>query len=83
MKAILFDLDGTLANSNPSILNAFKHMNQVNPDDNLLSTYIGPPLETTFLKLVNKLTKPFYIFDISTKILVFIKYLSMKVSKNC
>ncbi|GET74503.1 HAD hydrolase-like protein [Streptococcus dysgalactiae] len=52
MTAILFDLDGTLVDSSPGILNAFqytfKQMNHIVPDASLLSTYIGPPLETTF-----------------------------------
>ncbi|MGT2933636.1 HAD hydrolase-like protein [Streptococcus catagoni] len=52
MKAILFDLDGTLVDSSLGILNAFqrtfKQLDLSTPDKEVLSTYIGPPLETTF-----------------------------------
>ncbi|VTS26957.1 5'-nucleotidase [Streptococcus pseudoporcinus] len=52
MKNILFDLDGTLVDSSKGIINAFTYtftnINLEVPDVNLLSTYIGPPLETTF-----------------------------------
>ncbi|AEF26297.1 HAD hydrolase-like protein [Streptococcus parauberis] len=53
MTAILFDLDGTLVDSSQGIVNAFTHtfttLNITPPDITTLSTYIGPPLETTFL----------------------------------
>ncbi|WP_278925235.1 HAD hydrolase-like protein [Streptococcus canis] len=52
LKAILFDLDGTLVDSSSGILNAFRYtfdnMNQMCSTNKVLSTYIGPPLETTF-----------------------------------
>lgn len=51
-KHILFDLDGTLVNSSEGIINAFTYsfskMNTEVPDKTLLSTFIGPPLETSF-----------------------------------
>lgn len=53
MTSLLFDLDGTLVDSSIGILNAFrytfKQMEIDCPDDLILSTYIGPPLEVTFL----------------------------------
>lgn len=89
MTAILFDLDGTLVDSSPGILNAFqytfKQMNHIVPDASLLSTYIGPPLETTlepFLKIKTKLNKLFYILEHSTKNLESIKYLSTMTSRH-
>ncbi|HEL0565161.1 HAD hydrolase-like protein [Streptococcus equi subsp. zooepidemicus] len=52
MKAILFDLDGTLVDSSIGILNAFEYTFQKMkipcPDHSILSSYIGPPLEATF-----------------------------------
>lgn len=52
MKAIFFDLDGTLVDSSQGILNAFKfsfdQLNHDCPSIEELSNYIGPPLETTF-----------------------------------
>lgn len=53
MTALLFDLDGTLVDSSKGIVNAFTHtfetFNITPPGVTTLSTYIGPPLETTFL----------------------------------
>ncbi|VTS47646.1 5'-nucleotidase [Streptococcus porcinus] len=58
MKNILFDLDGTLVDSSKGIINAFTYtftnINLEVPDVNLLSTYIGPPLETTFSNYFSK-----------------------------
>lgn len=52
MKNLLFDLDGTLVDSSQGIINAFTYtftqMNLEVPDVKVLSTFIGPPLETTF-----------------------------------
>ncbi|MGT2772234.1 HAD-IA family hydrolase [Streptococcus marimammalium] len=54
MTTLLFDLDGTLANSSKGILNAFKYtiekLNLPAHSNNQLLEYIGPPLETTFTK---------------------------------
>ncbi len=54
MKSILFDLDGTLVDSSPGIKAAFRYafksLQLPLPDDDTLSTFIGPPLETTFGK---------------------------------
>lgn len=48
----LFDLDGTLTDSQEGIINAFKYtikkMNLEKRDDNSLKKYIGPPLNETF-----------------------------------
>ncbi|MFS1664181.1 HAD hydrolase-like protein [Streptococcus sp. zg-JUN1979] len=52
MAYLLFDLDGTLVNSSTGIKNAFYHsfteLGLTHPNDKTLSTFIGPPLETTF-----------------------------------
>lgn len=52
MNSILFDLDGTLVDSSLGIKAAFryafKQLNLSTPDNKHLSTFIGPPLETTF-----------------------------------
>lgn len=52
MNSILFDLDGTLIDSSIGIKTAFRYtFNQLKLprlDDKHLSTFIGPPLETTF-----------------------------------
>lgn len=52
MKFVLFDLDGTLVDSSLGIKSAFNYTFEklqlpLQPD-NKLSTFIGPPLETTF-----------------------------------
>ena len=52
MKFVLFDLDGTLVDSSLGIKSAFnyafKKLQLPLQPDNKLSTFIGPPLETTF-----------------------------------
>ncbi len=52
MKYLLFDLDGTLANSSKGIKAAFRYtfssLQLCLPSDKELSTFIGPPLEVTF-----------------------------------
>ncbi|MGT2887854.1 HAD hydrolase-like protein [Streptococcus didelphis] len=52
MNSILFDLDGTLVDSSLGIINAFQEtfdkLQLLTPDVKVLSSYIGPPLETTF-----------------------------------
>lgn len=52
MTTLLFDLDGTLIDSSPGILAAFRYsfaqMNWACPDQAELMTFIGPPLEVTF-----------------------------------
>lgn len=52
MKAILFDLDGTLIDSSRGIKNGFAHtfkkLGIPFPDEDTLRTFIGPPLEDTF-----------------------------------
>lgn len=51
-KNILFDLDGTLVDSSQGIINsliyAFEKMATNLPDKSTLSSFIGPPLETSF-----------------------------------
>ncbi|MCS4487958.1 HAD hydrolase-like protein [Streptococcus sciuri] len=52
LKHLFFDLDGTLVNSSKGIKNAFKYtfskLDMPTPNEKILSTFIGPPLETTF-----------------------------------
>ncbi|MGI6106324.1 MAG: HAD hydrolase-like protein [Lachnospiraceae bacterium] len=52
--AILFDLDGTLTDSGPGILNAaeytFRRFGMPVPDRQALRVFVGPPLEMTFKK---------------------------------
>lgn len=54
MKAILFDLDGTLSNSKEGITKcvqyALKHFGIEEPDLDKLDVFIGPPLVDSFMK---------------------------------
>lgn len=54
MKAILFDLDGTLSNSKEGITKcvqyALKHFGIDEPDRDKLEVFIGPPLVDSFMK---------------------------------
>ena len=54
MKAILFDLDGTLTDSGEGIMNcaklALNHYGIEVPDEQALRVFVGPPLAETFLK---------------------------------
>ena len=49
---ILFDLDGTLTESGPGIINSARHALAANghpdPGDDVLRTFVGPPLEGSF-----------------------------------
>lgn len=51
-KAILFDLDGTLNNSGPgiieSVLYAYRHLCIQEPPEDRLSLFVGPPLSESF-----------------------------------
>ena len=53
MKAILFDLDGTLIDSSEGITKsaqyALSHFGISEPDRNSLFFFIGPPLINTFM----------------------------------
>lgn len=53
-KYILFDLDGTLTDSKPGILNcvqyALEKMGRPEPDRDKLNCYVGPPLHKSFEK---------------------------------
>lgn len=57
LKNLFFDLDGTIVDSGTGIINGFRyafdqlHLPQLS--DSTLNTFIGPPLETTFLTLSN------------------------------
>lgn len=55
MTNLLFDLDGTLVDSSPGVLNAFRHafseLDIPCPDKKELMTLIGPPLTVTFEKM--------------------------------
>lgn len=54
LKYILFDLDGTLTESAPGIMNslkyAFKKLGDSVPDDSVLKKFVGPPLIESFMK---------------------------------
>lgn len=53
-KALLFDLDGTLTDSGPGIINcarvALAHFGLPVPSDEALRVFVGPPLRDTFAK---------------------------------
>ncbi|GFH39699.1 HAD hydrolase-like protein [Lactococcus insecticola] len=55
LKNIFFDLDGTIVESSLGIKNGFRYtfdkLNYPQLDDQVLNTFIGPPLEATFLDL--------------------------------
>ena len=52
---LLFDLDGTLTDSKEGIMNCFKYaiekLGDVPPSDEVLRTFIGPPLKVSFAQL--------------------------------
>ena len=58
MKAILFDLDGTLIDSSEGITKsaqyALSHFGISEPDRNSLFFFIGPPLINTFMDLLKR-----------------------------
>lgn len=51
-RTILFDLDGTLTDSSPGIINSVRYaldkMNLKIPDDKVLNKFLGPPLTYSF-----------------------------------
>ena len=53
-KAILFDLDGTLTDSGPGIMNcarlALEHYNLPIPSETEMRTFVGPPLHDSFIR---------------------------------
>ena len=53
-KAILFDLDGTLTDSGPGIMNcarlALEHYNLPIPSEAEMRTFVGPPLHDSFIR---------------------------------
>lgn len=55
LKNLFFDLDGTVVESSKGIINGFRHtfdkLNYPQLSDDTLNTFIGPPLEDTFLAL--------------------------------
>ncbi len=57
MKAVLFDLDGTLSNSKEGITKcvqyALQHFGIEEPDRDKLEMFIGPPLVDSFMKFYN------------------------------
>ena len=72
MKAILFDLDGTLIDSSEGITKsaqyALSHFGIDEPDRNSLFFFIGPPLINTFMEHLkrsksteNAITKEVYL----------------------
>ena len=60
MQHIIFDLDGTISNPEPGILNGYKYtfptLDLPTPDDATLRTLIGPPLRMVFEKLYHQST---------------------------
>jgi phosphoglycolate phosphatase len=56
-RVIIFDLDGTLTDPKPGIVGSIRFaLDQLNiscPDDDLLASYIGPPLRGTFATLLD------------------------------
>lgn len=57
-KWLLFDFDGTLLDSKECIFavyrRLFDELNIKSPDDGVLETYIGPPIEQTIINYVDK-----------------------------
>lgn len=58
MQHIIFDLDGTISNPEPGILNGYKYtfptLDLPTPDDETLRTLIGPPLRVVFEKMYHQ-----------------------------
>lgn len=56
LPALLFDLDGTLTDARPGIVACIRHavegLGRPCPDDDVLATFIGPPLRGTFATLL-------------------------------
>jgi phosphoglycolate phosphatase len=56
-RALLFDLDGTLTDPRPGIVGSIRHalerMERASPPDDVLATFIGPPLRATFAGLLD------------------------------
>jgi len=54
---LLFDLDGTLTDARPGIVACIRHavegLGRPCPDDDVLATFIGPPLRGTFATLLD------------------------------
>ena len=52
-RTILFDLDGTLTDSSPGILNSVKYalvqMNWEIPDEKTLNEFLGPPMKDSMM----------------------------------
>jgi len=57
LPALLFDLDGTLTDPRPGIVACIRHavegLGRPCPDDDVLATFIGPPLRGTFATLLD------------------------------
>ncbi|GFH43355.1 phosphoglycolate phosphatase [Lactococcus hodotermopsidis] len=55
IKNIFFDMDGTIVESSKGIKNGFRYtfdkLGHAQLDDSILNTFIGPPLENTFMTL--------------------------------
>lgn len=54
MKTILFDLDGTLVDSGPGIMNCVRHayatLGIEAPEESIVKTFVGPPLRDSFAR---------------------------------
>jgi phosphoglycolate phosphatase len=55
-RALLFDLDGTLTDPRSGIVSSLRHalerLERTSPSDDVLATFIGPPLRATFAGLL-------------------------------
>ena len=55
-RALLFDLDGTLTDPRPGIVGSIRYalerMERASPPDDVLATFIGPPIRGTFAGLL-------------------------------
>ncbi len=56
-RVLLFDLDGTLTDSRPGIVRCFRHalesLERPCPPDDVLASFIGPPLRGAFATLLD------------------------------
>ena len=55
IKLVIFDLDGTLFNTKPGIVNAIKRVSMDEGfdtvSDEVYETFIGPPIEDSFMRV--------------------------------
>ena len=69
MKYVFFDLDGTVTESAPGIINsvvyAIKKLGVRMPSEEELLKFVGPPLSDSFVKYCGKLMEPLLEEDLS------------------